>query len=220
MSKVLITEEILSNIAIAIRAKDGSVESITPAAMAGRIMNMPSNDELADKIIEGSITEYEGNATTVAEGRFKYCTLESISLPKCLTIGADAFRAGKIKTFISIPNCKKICGSAFENAGLYCDFNIPNCEEIEGYAFFKAYGGWSIANLDSCKSIGERAFYYSALKNTSFSLPACTSLHKNAFSGAGLKEVHFAAANQTTIESLSGYDNKFGGSDISFYFDL
>jgi len=32
--------------------------------------------------------------------------------------------------------------------------------------------------------------------------------------------IHFAAANQATIEALSGYSSKFGASSATIYFDL
>jgi len=52
-------------------------------------------------------------------------------------------------------------------------------------------------------------------------LPACTSVGDYAFYDCStLSAIHFAAANQATIEALSGYSSKFGASSATIYFDL
>ena len=96
MSKVLITESILSGIADAIREKDGSTAKITPANMATQIANIPSSsgtDDVAAAIVNRTITEYENNSlTTVGLHAFYGCSiLTNVKLPACTSIGQYAF---------------------------------------------------------------------------------------------------------------------------------
>ena len=95
----------------------------------------------------------------------------------------------------AMANCTEIGENAFNNS-ILSSVEMPNVLTVGDYAF------------ESCKQL------------TSISLPAATDLNSYSFSGANFTEVHFAAANQSIIESLSGYSNKFGASSAAFYFDL
>lgn len=96
MSKVLITESILSGIADAIREKDGSTAKITPANMATKISAIETGggtDDVAATIVNRTITEYENNSlTTVGPHAFYGCSsLTNVKLPACTSIDQYAF---------------------------------------------------------------------------------------------------------------------------------
>ena len=96
---------------------------------------------------------------------------------------------------------------------------LAKCTSVDARAFYGCYSLKTIS-LPECTSVGANAFY-SCYSLKTISLPNCTSIADTAFgSCSALKEIHFAAANQATIEALSGYSSKFGASSATIYFDL
>ena len=141
MSKVLITESILSGIADAIREKDGSTAKITPANMATQIADIPSGDGtdyIAMKIINRSISKYENESLKgVGSYAFGGCSsLTSISLPACTSVGGYAFRQCTKLTDINLPVCTSVDTQVFANCSSLTSINLPACTSVGSYAFY------------------------------------------------------------------------------------
>ena len=141
---------------------------------------------------------YDSNIETFSTSKLKYNNyLTLICLAKCTSVGASAFYYCRSLTTINLPKCTSVGESAF----YYCS-------------------SLTTINLPECTSVGESAFYFCYNLKT-ISLPNCTSINSTAFNYCdALEEIHFAAANQATIEALSGYSSKFGASSATIYFDL
>ena len=108
--------------------------------------------------------------------------------------------------------------SAFESCSRLTTINLPECTSVGASAFTSC--GFKTVTLPKCTSVGASAFYFCYNLKT-ISLPNCTSINSTAFNYCdALEEIHFAAANQATIEALSGYSSKFGASSATIYFDL
>lgn len=120
---------------------------------------------------------------------------------------------------IYLVKCTSVSGYAFNSCYGLKTVNLPKCTSIGNGAFYFCFNLKTI-NLPKCTSIGSNAFYSCAGLET-VNLPECTSIGSNAFSSCSkLTSIHFAAANQATIEALSGYSSKFGASSATIYFDL
>ena len=158
------------------------------------------------------------NCTEIGENAFSGSILSSVEMPNVLTVGNYAFQYCQQLTSISLPAATSIGESAFQSCQQLTSISLPAATSIGNYAFSGCYQLTSIS-LPAATSIGNYAFQ-SCQQLTSISLPAATDLNSYSLSGANFTEVHFAAANQSIIESLSGYSNKFGASSATFYFDL
>ncbi len=142
--------------------------------------------------------------------------------------------------FVNVPNyIKKTTGeyeiidanklgqeTAYDHNTTIASVYSEDATTIGSMAFMNCSALTSL-ELPSVTTIGKYAFMNcSAL--TSLELPSATTLNKSAFefwsmqdSGTVARTVHFAAANETTIKALEGYNSKFGYSGtISFLFDL
>lgn len=112
MAKYFIEETTLTNIANAIRGKDGTSEPIKAVDMAGKIKNIPNGDtSIEDGLIDGSISgEYENDRIIeVANYGFAYHTnLTSLSLPNCTTPKSYAFAECTELTELKLDNLTEI----------------------------------------------------------------------------------------------------------------
>ena len=141
MSKVLITESILSGIADAIREKDGSTAKITPANMATQIANIPTGgggtDDVAAAIVSRTITEYESqSAKNVGIRAFSACSsLTSVSLPACTSVREYAFYSCSGLTSVSLPACTSVGKYAFGDCSSLTSIDLPACTSVGRDAF-------------------------------------------------------------------------------------
>ena len=87
---------LFSDIADAIREKDGSSASIVADAFPTAIRAIPSGgggDDIIISLLDGTISEYtNSNITQIRPYAFCSCTgLQSVSIPNCSSIGSYAF---------------------------------------------------------------------------------------------------------------------------------
>ena len=161
---------------------------------------------------------YLAKCTSVGGGAFIGCGLKTVTLPKCTSVGENAFYSCSRLTTINLPECTSVGASAFESCSRLTTINLPECTSVGASAFTSC--GFKTVTLPKCTSVGASAFYFCYNLKT-ISLPNCTSINSTAFNYCdALEEIHFAAANQATIEALSGYSSKFGASSATIYFDL
>jgi hypothetical protein len=159
--------------------------------------------------------------TSIGSDAFNGCYyLETLNLPACTSIGSGAFSSCNYLETLNLPACTSIGSSAFDNCVGLKTVSLPKCTSIGDCAFQYCRGYAIDFSLPVCESIGSSAFYGCSCLTT-LNLPACTSIGSNAFSScSSLTSIHFAAANQATIEALSGYSSKWGASSATIYFDL
>lgn len=105
---------------------------------------------------------------------------------------------------------QSVFNQCFQNDTLLTSMDFSNLTTVGALAFQAAFN----------KSIPLQDLYF----------PKLTSIYNNSFtnifgtSPSITRNIHFAAANQSTIQSLSGYSNKFCADTtsypINFVFDL
>ena len=159
--------------------------------------------------------------TSVGDRAFSNCSsLKTLNLPACTSIGSSAFSSCGYLITVDLPECTSVGDSAFDDCTDLETVSLPKCTSVGDYAFQYCRANAIDFSLPVCESIGLKAFYYCS-RIVTLNLPACTSIDSSAFSNCSrLTSIHFAAANQATIEALSGYSSKFGASSATIYFDL
>lgn len=174
-----------------------------------------------------SITDFNGNITTVESYTFRDSRLKSISLESVANVGLYSFSPSSATGVLS-------------TALTSVDF--PNLETVGSYAFYNARALTSI-ELEKARNIGNSAFYNTGLKqaiapelttlgvgafqNTQvgsdpdyaqgFYFPLLTNLPSTTFSGAQLTYVNRAEQmpNVTSIGSSSFASNTIAAVDIT-----
>ncbi len=144
MSKVLINETNLTNIAEAIRGKTGETAKMKPAEMAGKIEGIQtgSSENMLEKYINGGEI---GNIVFSARNLGDSVAIKrtfSISGPNVDEIGNGVFKVSSngysTITKVDLPKATAIRSSAFEGCNIK-ELNVPNVTDVYSYAFKKGY---------------------------------------------------------------------------------
>lgn len=100
----------------------------------------------------------------------------------------------------------------------------------EGFAYaFQGCSKLTSVDFSSLATVDNGGFAYTfqgCSKLTMISFPSLTSVTPTALGSSmfynctALTEIHFRADMQSTIETLSGYSDKFGATNATIYFDL
>lgn len=228
---VVVLDDTLTNIANAIRGKNGSSDKYKPGQMATAI----------DNISAGSL----GIPRDVIDGVYKIPEVTSFSLPSNATnVGkyalAYAFYSCPSLTSVDLSSLTKVSGEdAFYEAFYKCtaltSVDLSSLTTLSGrnalaYAFDVCTALTSVDFSSLTTVSGYHALYntFSRCSSlTSLSFPALTvsglqygsSQFDNMLYGVTGCTVHFPAAVQTKIEATSGYPN-FGGTNTTVLFDL
>lgn len=202
---VVVLDDTLTNIANAIRGKNGSSNKYKPGQMAGAIDNIPA----------GGI----GIPREVIDGVYKIPeTITSFSLPSNVTdVGknalAYAFYSCPSLTSVDLSSLTKVSG---EDAFYEAFYNCTALTSVEFSSLTTVSGYHALSNTFSrCNSL------------TSLSFPALTvsglqygsSQFDNMLYGVTGCTVHFPAAVKAKIEAMYEYPN-FGGTNTTVLFDL
>ena len=161
MANVLVEETSLSNIASAIRVKNGSTAVYKPGEMAAAITNLSTggsgggND---DGFLMDTLVNYENttatkikdycfyysntlttatfsNADEVGLNAFSNCkVLSQINLPKATKIGVLSFYKSKLST-VNLPNAMMIDKAAFRANASLTLVNLPRVQKLYGFTF-------------------------------------------------------------------------------------
>ena len=228
---VVVLDDTLTDIANAIRGKNGSSDKYKPGQMAGAIDNIPAGGigiprEVIDgvyKIPEVTSFSLPSNATNVGQYALAYAfyscpSLTSVDLSSLTSVsGEDAFYEAFYKctalTSVDLSSLTTVSGrnalaSAFDVCTALTSVDFSSLTTVSGYH--------SLYNTFSrCSSL------------TSLSFPALTvsglqygsSQFDNMLYGVTGCTVHFPAAVKAKIEATSGYPN-FGGTNTTVLFDL
>ena len=204
MANVLIDERTMHAIGDAIREKTGKTDLILPSDMPSEIegISVGGGDNLADAIIEGSVTEVRSNVRSVVDYAFyNFKQITTVNLPAAESIGVSAFYNCDKLTTANISNTKNIGNSAFYNCINLQSVNCSNaislgnkvfsgCSYLKDVSFpeltnvgtnvYENCTGITTANFPNLQSIGSSMFNYCySLKDVNF--PAVTSIGTYAF---------------------------------------
>ena len=165
MANVLVEETSLSNIASAIRVKNGSTAVYKPGEMAAAITNLPTggsgggSSDIEDGLIMDTLVNYENTTATkikrhcfensntlatatftnvieVGNRAFSDCYLLSqITLPEATTLGTFCFDNDRKLSTVNCPKVKTVGQSAISWCQSLQSINLPEAETIETIAF-------------------------------------------------------------------------------------
>lgn len=162
MSKVLISDKYLTDIADAIRNKNGQSIQYKPSEMANEILaiNIASDNTDVNSLIDGSVTKIISNANYVKEYAFyDDAALVSVTLPNATVLDNYSFQGCKSLENVNANNVTDICANCFKGCIKLSSINFPNATFADEYAF------------QNCKAL------------TSVSLPSLTEMYDYCFAG-------------------------------------
>lgn len=228
---VVVLDDTLTNIANAIRGKNGSSDKYKPGQMAGAIDNIPAGGlgiprEVSNGVYQiPEVTSFSlpSNATDVGKYALAYAfyscpSLTSVDLSSLTSVsGEDAFYEAFYKctalTSVDLSSLTTLSGrgaleSAFDACTALTSVDFSSLTTVSGYN--SLYSAFS-----RCSSL------------TSLSFPALTvaglqygsSQFDDMIRGVTGCTVHFPAAVKAKIETTAGYPN-FGGTNTTVLFDL
>lgn len=206
MSKVLVTEQYLSDIGSAIRVKAGVSEAFQPAQMASAINEIPSGGgtEVEDAIVTKTLTSYENSRVS--------------------SIGSYAFYIYNNLIMVSFPNVIDIGGYAFWNCSALTTISFPNVTSVGNYAFCSCVSLTTI-NFPNATYIGSYTFRYDHLLTT-VSFPSATYIGSYTFGSCyNLLSLYLLGSSIPTLVStnafittpISSYTTSTGGVYGSIY---
>ena len=228
---VVVLDDTLTNIANAIRGKNGSSDKYKPGQMADAIDNIPAGGlgiprEVSNgvyQIPETTSFSLPSNATNVGKYALAYAfyscpSLTSVDLSSLTSVsGENAFYEAFFKctaltsvdlSSLTTLSARSALASAFDACTALTSVDFSSLTTVSGYH--------SLYNTFSrCSSL------------TSLSFPALTvaglqygsSQFDNMISGVTGCTIHFPAAVRAKIETTAGYPN-FGGTNTTVLFDL
>lgn len=228
---VVVLDDTLTNIANAIRGKNGSSNKYKPGQMAYAIDNIPAGGlgiprEVSNGVYQiPEVTSFSlpSNATDVGKYALAYAfyscpSLTSVDLSSLTSVsGEDAFYEAFYKctalTSVDLSSLTTLSGrgaleSAFDACTALTSVDFSSLTTVSGYN--SLYAAFS-----RCSSL------------TSLSFPALTvaglqygsAQFDDMIRGVTGCTVHFPAAVQAKIETTAGYPN-FGGTNTTVLFDL
>lgn len=228
---VVVLDDTLTNIANAIRGKNGSSDKYKPGQMADAIDNISAGGT--------------GIPREIIDGVYKIPEVTSFSLPSNATnVGkyalAYAFYSCPSLTSVDLSSLTKVSGEdafyeAFYNCTALTSVNLSSLTTLSGRnALASAFDVCTALTSVDFSSLTTVSGYH-ALYNTFSRCNSLTSLSFPALTVSGLQygssqfdnmlygvtgcTVHFPAAVQAKIEATSGYPN-FGGTNTTVLFDL
>lgn len=166
----------------------------------------------------------------------------SVSFPSLVEVGTYGLNYCLSQTYVksvSFPKLKTVSDSGLSyflsHSTKIVEASFPLLESIGVYGFQSALTGCSnfaSISFPALKSISANAFVncFVGTVISSISFPALESVASSSFgestynyafrSITTLTEIHFPAAIQSQIESMTGYDTKWGATNATIYFDL
>lgn len=191
MSKVLVNESSLTDIANAIRAKNGTETTYKPSEMAAAIEAIPTGsggnpDDRLNELLTRTITEYSNdNLRTVEDYSFIHCRqLKTVNIPNATGIQQAAFEMCESMTSINCANVTYLEKNAFSQCNMLTEIYLPKLTSATN-ASMMFYNCYSLvrAELGSCDKLAMYAFYgCSAIEAIILrKTDAICTIHKSAF---------------------------------------
>lgn len=158
-----INEQYLTDIADAIRSKNGLTTTYKPREMAAAVNQMKtvsSDNATFLEFMNGTITNiYNTEVTKIGSGPFRFSGIKSITLPYVTSVNdaAFSFSSTSIETLI-LPRCKNMYAEAFEGSTALKTVDLQSLETVGEYAFDGCTNMVSSSTLSNLTSVGNCAF--------------------------------------------------------------
>lgn len=228
---VVVLDDTLTNIANAIRGKNGSSDKYKPGQMADAIDNIQAGGlgiprEVIDgiyKIPEATSFSLPSNATNVGQYALAYAfyscpSLTSVDLSSLTAVSGEnafyeAFYNCRSLTSVDLSSLTTLSGRgaleyAFDVCTALTSVNFSSLTTVSGYHALSAA-------FSRCSSLTSLSFPALTVSGLQFG----SSQFDNMLYGVTGCTVHFPAAVKAKIEATSGYPN-FGGTNTTVLFDL
>lgn len=228
---VVVLDDTLTNIANAIRGKNGSSNKYKPGQMANAIDNIPTGGlgiprDVIDGVYrmpEATSFSLPSNATNVGQYALAYAfyscpSLTSVDLSSLTSVsGENAFYEAFFKctalTSVDLSSLTTLSGrsalaSAFDACTALTSVDFSSLTTVSGYHSLSG----AFSRCSSLTSLSFPALTVAGLKYGS-------AQFDNMIMGVTGCTVHFPAAVQAKIETTDGYPN-FGGTNTTVLFDL
>ena len=218
MAVVLTDSKNYTDIANAIRAKNGSAETYKPGEMPEAIRNLPSGGGV--DVIPLDVTEngnYEApdgkayspvnvNVPTTVDSKEDEIVMKTISGTyennRITRIGSYVFQSCTRLESVNFPECKSVGYAAFQYCTSLTTVNLETCSTLGAYAFASCRN-LSNLNIINCTSMESNAFANCA-NLTRVVLPNCSQMSNHAFFNCyKLQEIDMPLV--TTIKSSAFY---------------
>ncbi len=191
MAQVLINETTLTNIADAIREKNGATDTYKPSEMAPAIQELTMasggiEDSLVDKSIAPSVTSYTNDRVSQVSSYAFYGLkgLQEVSFPNATAVGLNAFTSCKDLTSIDLPLVETVLKGAFSSTGSLTEMTFPKLTYLPGEAFRNS--GITTINAPLLEAIGTSAADYATTSTGgAFFQSAITNLNLPKLSSIG-----------------------------------
>lgn len=151
MANVLVEETSLSNIANAIRSKNGTATKYKPSEMANAISNITTSEDLTnelttqntlittqettiDDIVSALQGKGSGGGSTEIEDSIVSRTITDYTNDRILTLGNHVFRGSGLKS-VSLAKATTIMAYAFDSCASLTSVNLPKVAKLNSYAF-------------------------------------------------------------------------------------
>lgn len=180
-------KELIEEIAVKIRAKDGTTGKISPWDYPTRIEAIPAGGGDADAIVQREITTYQNDsATVIGEHAFRECyELLSVRASKVTRVKKEAFKACYWLVDVTLPAVEAVEQYAFQDCMRMETIEIPACESVGSYAF------------SGCKKLGTVTFD-TAVSIEKYAFQMCTALQKVEIAKLGYDSITANAFNGCT----------------------
>lgn len=184
-----------------------------------------------DQYAEGSVVNYTGNATSVAQSAFRgYGTLESVDLPNVTQVSRYGFAQCKGLTSVRLASCTTLNSEVFYDCSNLESVYLPELITSNSTMSFGQSGNFTYChnlhsiNLPKLQAVGVYDFMYSGITDvnlpevtyvSSYGFASCTSLtyirlpkaqmfSNDAFNGcSALKRVELPAVTQIYYNTFS-----------------
>lgn len=184
-----------------------------------------------DQYAEGSVVNYTGNATSVAQSAFRgYGTLESVDLPNVTQVSRYGFAQCKGLTSVRLASCTTLNSEVFYECSKLESVYLPELVTSNSTMSFGQSGNFTYChnlhsiNLPKLQAVGVYDFMYSGITDvnlpevtyvSSYGFASCTSLtyirlpkaqmfSNDAFNGcSALKRVELPAVTQIYYNTFS-----------------
>ena len=145
--------------------------AVTLGAGVKSFVNNAFKNDKAVKSIVGQDIE------AVGYDCFNSSVVQSVSFPKCTSIGRGAFQSCMSLSFINFPLCQTVGENAFENCFAITTIDLPACVTVGRGAFVSM--DYTSINLPVCTTVGEGALR--DFKGQVLRLPAVQSMGREQF---------------------------------------
>lgn len=145
--------------------------AVTLGAGVKSFVNQAFQSDKSVKSIVGADIE------TIGDECFNSSVVQSVSFPKCTSIGYRAFASCSMLSSINLPLCRTVGEEALDSCGSITTIDLPACVTVGNGAFGSMQ--YTSINLPVCTTIGESALR--DFKGTTLRLPAVQSMGREQF---------------------------------------